>query len=334
MVIERDIVLLSMTIFISLPGYKTKRRMPKIYPYILLILVVLFFSGNILVGKALTALPPFTIAFFRLVIAFLVLFPIGIRSALEYREKYLEYKTPLVIMTLSGVTFFNTFIYGALQFTTPMNVAILETVIPIVTVVLSSFLLKEVLSPLQIIGIVLSLIGAIWVITDGGIFYLATISWNIGDAIMIGAIVAWAVYSIMVKRYIKLFPAYGTLLVMTGISIVVLLPIVLIEWYLKGVPSLNFATINGLLYLGIFPSVIAQSFYNRAVALTSPSQASVFLNFLPVVTMAGSYLWFGERITMKQIIGTLAVICGVLLTTELLDKRKKHINKIKRKASN
>ncbi|WP_368731129.1 EamA family transporter, partial [Pseudomonas sp. 2995-1] len=75
-------------------------------------------------GKAINELPPFTIAFFRLLIAFIVVFPIGYLSAWKNRMTFWEYRKPFLIMTLVGVTFFNTFIYGALQFTTASNVAV------------------------------------------------------------------------------------------------------------------------------------------------------------------------------------------------------------------
>ncbi|WP_138420688.1 DMT family transporter [Aquibacillus sediminis] len=289
----------------------------------LMVLVVIFYAGNILTGKAINDLPPYTIAFFRLLVAFIVLFPLGFRSAWESRAAFFAYKKPFLIMTLTGVTFFNTFIYGALQFTTASNVSVLETVIPVVTVLLSAWLLKEKLQGIQWLGVLLSFIGAIWVVLDGTFLQLASINWNVGDAIMIGAIVSWAVYSIYVKKYMHLFPAYGGLLVMTGISVIVLFPIVMVEWWIHGVPSLgSLPFVLGLLYLGIFPSFIALLFYNRAVELLNASEASVFLNFLPVVTMAGAYLWLGETITVMQVIGSIVVIAGVFLTTQAKVKQK------------
>ncbi|WP_174616065.1 DMT family transporter [Virgibacillus ihumii] len=288
-----------------------------IYPYIIIVFAVVFYAGNILTGKAINELPPFTIAFFRLVVATLVLLPLGIRSAWRYRHQFLEYKKAFLFMMITGVTFFNTFIYGALQFTTSTNVSVLETVIPVVTVMLSAYLLKEKLRTIQKTGVLLSLFGAIWVVMDGNIFQLASMDWNVGDGIMVGAIVSWAIYSILVKKYLHLFPQFGVLFVMSGISVIILLPFVIVEWIVTGTSFGQFTThnITGLVYLGIFPSFIALVFYNRAVSLLGASQASVFLNFLPVVTMTGAYLWLDETITLMKIVGALLVIGGVILTT-------------------
>src|SRR5699024_6993397 len=102
-----------------------------LYPYIFMIFVVLFYAGNILVGKAMNDLPPLTIAFFRLLIAFIIMIPFGIREAWTYRSTFLTYKNPFLLMTLTGITLFNTFIYGALSFTTATKVSVLESSIPV-----------------------------------------------------------------------------------------------------------------------------------------------------------------------------------------------------------
>ncbi|AKG04894.1 EamA family transporter [Salimicrobium jeotgali] len=285
-------------------------------PYFLLIFVVIMFSGNIIIGKAINDLPPYTIAFLRLVVAFIVLLPIGLRSARQYKETFFKYKKPFLIMTLTGITFFNTFIYASLQFTTSTNVSVLETIIPVVTVILSAYILKEKIYKIQWLGVFVSLLGAMWVVMDGNIFQLAAIEWNIGDAIMIGAIATWAIYSIFVKQYMPLFPNYGALLVMSGLSVLVLLPVVILEWIIHGVPAFDAGNMAGILYLGVFPSFLAISMYNLAVDKVGASKSSIFLNLLPVFTMAGAAVWLGEDVTFTQVGGALTVIAGVIVTTQ------------------
>lgn len=152
--------------------------------YLASIAVVVFFAGNILVGSALTELPPVTIALIRLVVALVILLPLGAGSAYRHRHVFLRHWKPLLIATLSGVTFFNTFIYSALQFTSATNVAVLESVIPTATILASVALL----------------------------------------------------------------------LVMTGISVVILLPVVGVEWLLLGAPALGAPDLwAGLIYLGSSP---------------------------------------------------------------------------------
>ena len=288
--------------------------MTRTYAYIACAFVVVFYAGNILVGSALNDLPPITVTFFRLVIAAVVLLPLAWRPAWEHRATFRRHAGPLLVLTLTGVTFFSTFIYGALQFTSATNVSVLEALIPVATAVLAAWLLRERLRLVQWVGVLISFAGALWVVLAGAGDGLG--GWNSGDLIMIGAILSWAVYSVAVRRYMHLFPEFSTVFVMTALSVVVLTPVVGIEWAVVGVPDLGqWSYWPGLAYLGIFPSVIALLLYNRAVAVLGASQAAVFLNFLPVVTMIGAYAFLSETINAAQIIGAALVISGVLLTT-------------------
>ncbi|AUI51361.1 DMT family transporter [Arthrobacter crystallopoietes] len=284
--------------------------------YLMCILVVVFYSGNILVGKALDDLPPFTIAFLRVAIAFVVLLPVGYRGARQAAPLFRQHFKPLLFMTVTGVAAFTTFLYAALQFTSATNVSVLEAAIPAVTVALSAWLLREKLRWIQLFGVALSLFGSVWVVLEGQVFQLGDLGWNAGDALMIGAVASWALYSIGVRKYLHLFPSYGSVLVMTGLSVLMLLPFVVGEWLILGVPDLGSSGHWwGLVYLGVFPSVVALILYNRAVAILGASQASVYLNFLPVGTMLGAYFLLGETITGMQILGAGLVIAGVLFTT-------------------
>ena len=283
--------------------------------YLMCILVVVFYSGNILVGKALADLPPFTIAFLRVAIAFVVLLPFGYRGARQAAPLFRQHFKPLLFMTVTGVAAFTTFLYAALQFTSATNVSVLEAAIPAVTVALSAWLLREKLRWIQLFGVALSLFGSVWVVLDGQVFQLGDLGWNAGDALMVGAVASWSLYSIGVRKYLHLFPSYGSVLVMTGLSVLMLLPFVVGEWLILGVPELDSSGHWwGLVYLGVFPSVVALILYNRAVAILGASQASVYLNFLPVGTMLGAYFLLGETITAMQILGAVVVIAGVLFT--------------------
>ncbi|GAA1148773.1 DMT family transporter [Nesterenkonia lutea] len=285
-------------------------------PYLMMVMVVIFYAGNILVGEALNDLPPLTIAFFRVVIAFLCIAPLAGRAAWRDRTLFRAHWKPLLLLTLTGVAFFNTFIYAALQFTSSTNVSVLETLIPALTLALSTLLLRERLHQAQWWGLALSISGALWVITDGELFALTRLEVNVGDGIMMAAIGSWAVYSIAVTRWLHLFPRYSVLLVMTGLAVLILAPLVILEWVTLGVPSFTAAEhLPGLLYLGIFPSLVALLLYNHAVQKLGASRASAFLNFLPVATMAGAVLWLDAQLTAAKVIGAVVVILGVLLAT-------------------
>ncbi|MFD2705995.1 DMT family transporter [Salibacterium lacus] len=286
--------------------------------YLLLLLTAVIFSGNIIVGKGINDLPPYTIAFFRTAIAFLVILPLGWKEVRRYKHVFVQEWKAVLGLALTGVAFFNSFIYASLQFTSTTNVAIMEASIPVVTIICSMLFLHERLDKKQWLGVVLSLGGAVWVITEGSWEVIRSLGFNTGDLIMLAAVGTWAAYSILVKIHMMKFPVYGSLVVMLAIANIVLLPIAGFEWRLGGFPDvMQPGYMMGLLYLGIFPSLIALTFWNKGVEEVGPSQASVFLNLLPVFVMVGSLLFLEETVTLVQLFGALVVIGGVFLTTKV-----------------
>lgn len=283
-----------------------------IRPYLFLLLTVMIFSGNILVGKALADLPALTVSWTRVFIALLIMIPLGASQLRRALPSLLTHWRPLLGLALTGVAFFNALIYAALKSTSSANVAILESTIPVVTILVGSVLFAERYRWLQWCGVALSLLGAIAVILQGG---GDTQGVTLGDGLMLVAILVWVSYSLLVKEHIALFPRYGGLLAMLIIANLALAPLAMLEWaWQGGMPSIDTEQWVGLAYLGIFPSVIALLLYNSAIGDVGPTQAAVFLNLLPVFTMLGAWYLIGEAITWVQIAGSLVVIGGVLLT--------------------
>ncbi|MCL7941870.1 DMT family transporter [Halomonas sp. ATCH28] len=288
--------------------------MSALRPHLFLLLVVTIFSGNILVGKALAGLPPFTISLGRVAIALVVMLPLGWHQARHGWPVFRRHWRPLLGLALSGVAFFNALIYAALKFTSATNVAILESLIPVATLLLSVLLFGERFRPLQWVGVVVSLGGAVVVITAGEVAELVPGGMNPGDLIMLLAVLVWVGYSLLVKEHMARFPRYGGLLVMLVIANLALAPIALLEGAWRVVPNLSTAELAGLGYLGIFPSVVALLLYNSALADIGPTRAAVYLNLLPVFTMLGAWWWLGDRILPVQVVGSLVVITGVWCT--------------------
>ncbi|GHC33890.1 DMT family transporter [Aidingimonas halophila] len=293
-------------------------------PYMLLLLTAIIFSGNILVGKALSDLPPLTISFGRVFIALLFMIPLGWRQAVKARQAFRQHWGVLLGLALSGVTFFNALIYTSLQYTSATNVAILESTIPVVTILFSFLLLGERYRPIQWLGVAMSLAGAIAVIVMADSADAGLASVNIGDGIMAVAVLMWVGYSLLVKDHLSTFPRFGGLLVMLVIANLALAPIALWENLALGTPpALDTGHWLGLLYLGIFPSVVALLCYTRAIGDVGPTQAAVFLNLLPIFTMLGAWWLLGDRILPAQIVGSIVVIAGVVLTTR--ERRSAHV---------
>lgn len=288
--------------------------MLSIRPYLFLLLTVMIFSGNILVGKALAELPALTVSWSRVFIALLLMIPIGAAQLWRAMPVFKAHWKALLGLALTGVAFFNALIYAALKTTSSTNVAILESTIPVVTILISFALFGERYRGRQWLGVGLSLAGAVTVVTQGDASQATGVT--PGDGIMVLAVLVWVGYSLLVKEHMAKFPRYGALLAMLIIANLALAPLAMLGWAWQGeLPSIDADQALGLAYLGIFPSVIALLLYNSAIGDVGPTQAAVFLNLLPVLTMLGAWQWLGEPITLIQVAGSLVVIGGVLLTT-------------------
>jgi drug/metabolite transporter (DMT)-like permease len=296
--------------------------------YLLLILAVIIFSGNFIVGKIVTdTIPPFTLSLLRSFIAFLIMIPIGFKEWKDHKPLWRKEWKPLFGLSLTGIVLFTSLIYTAINYTTTINASIVEATTPVFAIILGYIFLKERFNYLQITGTALSLFGVVWIITKGSFEILLSLSFNIGDIVMLIAVLSWAVYSLFVKRHNAKFPTYGGLLVMLFISTIILLPMAAFEWS-NGIDiQWKASLLFGLLYVGIFPSILALIFWNKAVGVIGPSRSSVFLNFVPVFTTIGAVLFLNESLEWLQIMGGILVLFGVYLTTKPRRKKEKILRK-------
>ncbi len=300
--------------------------------YIFVLIAVTIYASNLVVGKAVSHMSPMSVAFLRCVIAFLVILPIGFRQFKHHMDIWKENWKYLFAFAVTGISFFNFFVYLSLNYTSSTNAGIVEATTPVFSIFLGYIFLKERLTKKQLIGAGISFIGAIWVLANGSLEVLLSLDINIGDLYMFVAVFIWAVYSMFVKQHNHKFPVYGGVVVMLGMGCLILLPFAIADWAIYGfnVEFTDAGSMAGLLYLGIFPSVIALILWNKGVSDLGPSLASIFLNFLPVFTTILAVTFLGERLVPAQIFGGILVVLGVLLVNLNLKNIRRHRKKEKK----
>ena len=290
----------------------------KFPPQLLLILATLLWGGNFVIGRAVAGdIPPITLAFLRWCVAFIVFLPIAY-SRVKREWHMIKANWPAVIvMAITGVACFNTLVYIGVYYTTSINASLMNSSTPIIIYILSFIFLKERLSKFQLIGTALSLSGVAFILSKGSLETLLSFSFNKGDLIVLVAVFCWGVYSLLVKQYAGRLPGYSTFLVTIALGVIMLLPFTIYELMTTSVEIVwSPSTIGAIVYVGIIASIVAFLSWNNGVVALGANKASIYLNFIPLFATIFAVLFLDEDLLLAQLIGGLAVICGVLLANK------------------
>lgn len=295
----------------------------KIPPYLLLVLATLLWGGNFVIGRAVSEdIPPLTLAFLRWCVAFIIFFPIAFHQLKREWRLLKRHWFIVIILSLTGVTAFNTLVYVGLHYTTSINASLMNSSTPIMIYIFSFIFLKEKLSKYQLIGTVLSLSGVAFIIMGGSFTRIVDFTFNKGDLIVIAAVLCWSIYSLLIKQYATRLPGQSTFLVTIGLGAMMLFPFSLYET-LSSATAIHWewSTFAAILYVGIFASIIAFLCWNSGVIQLGANKASIYLNFIPVFASILAVLFLSERLHSFQLIGGLAVVAGVILSGKTNKRR-------------
>jgi len=282
--------------------------------YVLMTLTCLFWAGNSVIGRAARDfVPPVALAFWRWVLAFLLLIVFA-WPHLKRDRAVLQAAWPWVLaLGILGVGAFNTLLYSGLQYTTALNAVLMQSAQPPLILLTAFLLFRDRAGPAQIAGVMLSLVGVMVIVARGQLEVLLHLRLNPGDAIILFAMLFWVLYSVLLRFRPPVHPL-SFLAVTFAIACLFILPFYV--WELAAgrrivmVPE-SFAIIA---YVGVFPSLLAYGFFNRGVELLGAGRAGIFLNLMPAFGALLAITLLGERFTAAHAIGIALIGVGLLLT--------------------
>jgi drug/metabolite transporter (DMT)-like permease len=288
------------------------------HPFLLLTLTTLFWAGNFVLGRALkNSIPPISLGFWRWSMAFLMLLPFGIPHVRAQWHQIRQSWLMLTVYGLLGVLCFNTCIYIGLRSTTATNALLLNSAIPILIVLLSFLLGGTKISTRQALGIATSLTGVLTIVCRANPALFLTLQINRGDLWILTAVVSWSFYTFLLRqRPLNLHP----LAFLTSIMAIGLVPLSMLylwEFSRLGGFAPNPANCISILYMALFPSVLAFIFWNQAVREVGPNKAGLFLYLMPVFGAVLSAVFLGESIQTFHLIGMALIFSGIHLTTRV-----------------
>ncbi len=283
--------------------------------YFVLILVSLLWGLVPLAIKlALKDLPPFTLSFFRFLIAFITLFILNSFRSDQSKGRDLGAKIIVSILLAGNMIFYA---YG-IQFTSTISGVLLYTFGPAITAIGGYFLYKERISLWQILGIIIAFLGTaiiifIPVLERGNSWEIGTFTGNI---LVTAAVISFSLYTVTSKPLLRNHSPVNLSTFTAGMAVLVFFFLSVIEFQ-KGLivnaPSL--VTVLAILYSGIGGTVSTLLLYQWLIKRTSSFIANLTAYIQVLTTGLAGYLFLEERITRLFVIGSILVLAGVFVVT-------------------
>lgn len=285
-------------------------------PALLLSLSALFWGGNFVVGRwAHTGIGPLNLTFVRWLVSALILTPFVAPGLWRHRALIRERFGLLFVLALTGMVMFHSFTYIALNTTTAINAAFVLASMPMVIPLVSYLAGDERLSARQGVGIAVSFIGVGAIVTRGDLGVLLNLSFTPGDLWVLGAVVAWSLYSVLVRRKPKALPPLVLLGATNWIAVVILLPFYIWELEVRGGFAPTLANALVIAYVALFASIAAFVCWNAGVARIGANKAGLFIHLIPLTASALSIAFLGESLQTYHFLGVIPILLGITLTT-------------------
>lgn len=289
--------------------------MPQNQTYILLSLATIFWGIQPLCIKILIASwTPASLTCLRYLFISMILFLI---MYLRHEKKFIPPKKciiPLLLMGLTGIAINNVSQFTGLKYSTITNCTLIAATGPAVTALLSAIFIRERLKLLQWLGIVISFVGVIFLITKGSWEFLTNFKFNLGDILFFTCQIVWAAYSIIGLRVMKHLSAIA---VTAWSGLLGSIEVALFALFTNqlGYVNLDISGWSSFAFVVLCGGVGSMLFWNIGVKNAGPSMAAIFSNLTPIFGMLCGAVFLSEEIGFMQISGALAIFIGVYITT-------------------
>lgn len=284
--------------------------------YILLTLCVLFWAGNFVLGRFIKDdISPFEMAFFRWLFVLIIVSPILIIRFRNIYKVFIQNYFILLVLSVLGITLYNTFVYTALTMTTSTNALMINSTVPILILVLSFFILKQKLILHQLFGIALSTLGVSFLILKGDLSNIVSLDFNKGDLWIMLSSLSWAFYSVLIKFKPKTLNNFEFFTTLVFLGFIMLLPIYLYQGYsLQHELDILKSNYLSFIYISVFTSCLSYYFWHYGIDHIGASKTGQFVHLMPIFGTILAYIFLGERLMYYHLIGAIFIALGIYLS--------------------
>lgn len=274
----------------------------------------LFWASNFIFARELNqSVAPVTLAFWRWLVAVLVLFPFAIKPLIKQWPLVKNNLGYLTISAFLGVTMFNTMLYFGSQTSAALNLSLISITTPVFIVIFARIFYAEILTIKRILGILLVATGVIVLITRGQLSSLVNLEFRIGDLWMLIGAMMFALYSILLIKKPEGLDIRAFQLSTFVLGVALLLPLYAWEYAVVGPPVVNATVIGSIVYLGIFASLVSYVLWNQSVLLIGASKAGMIYYTIPLTSGILAWYFLGEKVGLLHVASGTLIISGIFL---------------------
>ncbi|HPG72594.1 MAG TPA: DMT family transporter [Syntrophales bacterium] len=283
--------------------------------YLKLFLTAVFWGGTFIAGRILAQeVQPWSGSFLRFLVASVGMIPLVWHF--EGRLQPLRKKEVLLVFLsgMTGVFLYNVFFLTGLQTVQAGRASVIVASNPVLISLFAALLFRgERMTPRKILGVALSVCGAVFVITRGHPEEILQGAAGRGELFIFGCVASWVSYSLIGKVVMRDVQPVSAVTYACLVGASALLPPALIEGMAGNLGSYSIASWLSIVYLGFFGTCIGFIWYYEGIREIGPSRAGVFINFVPISAVVLSFFLLGETVDASLLIGTALVLSGIYL---------------------
>ncbi len=285
--------------------------MPVLYP----LLAVLIWAANTIVSKAAAGvLDPAAISLYRWLLAASVLTPFCARPLWRQRSAVLAQWRRFAVLALLGMVMYQCLAYYAAHSTSATNMGVIGALIPMLGLVLNVVVFRQPVGAHAVVGVVVSLLGVLYLLGRGDLGHLFVGGVNHGDVLVLIGVMSYALYNILYRRWALPFGQWLNLYVQVLMAVVMLVPVALTAHSLA-IPAKG---IGLVVFAGIASSIIASYLWMQGLKRIGSERTAVLMNLMPVFTAAMAAAMLGETVHGYHWIGGGLVLLGVSLAQGII----------------
>ena len=294
---------------------------PMMAAYLMLVACAMMWGSNHVVARGVNATVPLeALAFWRWVVAAVLLFPVCIPHLKRDLRLMADHKMSMFLIGTTGVFMFSIVIYLAAYNTTAVNTGLLNATTPVWVLLFAAVLTADKPKLGQWAGVLIAGVGTAVIIAKGDFSVFAEMNFVSGDLFAMISAMVWAAYSMLLKRAPKGVHPLSLVFVSALIGLVFLTPLYIWSVTVRNEPfftHLNPAWPDMLkiFYIGAGPAFLGYLFWNKGVAVVGPANAGVFLYLMPVFASILAIIFLGEELHIYHLGGITLIAFGIWQAT-------------------